>query len=171
VSDLRALREVEGIRVRRVDDAEDQLRRAQQRQVRAREALAAARQALADYREKLPKLIEQVYADCIDHLVSREFLADKVYEETQLRARVEDFKAQVTEAEKELEAASQAVQQAQQRLNAERMKLDALRELIGVERKHLALATARLEAKALDDLAGAKFVRRQAARAAQSAHP
>jgi flagellar biosynthesis chaperone FliJ len=166
VSDIRALREVEGIRIRRVDEAEDGLRRAQQRQAQAERTLTEARQALADYRQKLPGLIEQVYADCIDHQISREFLADKVYEETRLRARVEDFKAQLTEAEKALKQAIEAVQQAQQRLNMERVKLDALRQLITAERKQIAITLARSEAKVLDELAGAKFVRRQAARAA-----
>lgn len=166
MSDIRALREVEGIRIRRVDEAEDALRRAQQRQATAQQVLTEANQALADYRQKLPGLIEQVYADCIDHQISREFLADKVYEETRLRARVEDFKAQVTEAEKALQQAIEAVKAAQQRLNQERVKLDALRELITAERKQIAITLARSEAKVLDELAGAKFVRRQAARAA-----
>lgn len=168
MSDIRALREVEGIRVRRVADAEDELRRAQQRQAQAQQTLNDARQALADYRQKLPGLIEQVYADCIHHHISREFLADKVYEETRLRARVEDFKAQVTEAEKALLQAIEAVKAAQQRLNQERVKLDALRELIQTERKQIAIAVARSDAKVLDELAGAKFVRRQAARAASA---
>lgn len=159
MSEIRALKEVEGIRVRRVDDAQDQLRRAQQRQREAEQALARAQQALADYRQKLPGLIEQLYADCIDHLVSRDFLQDKVHDETRLRSKVEDFKAQVTETTKALEAAKKAVVEAQQRLNIERMKLDALQDLIRTERRKLLVIQARADAKVLDDLAGSKFVR------------
>lgn len=159
MSDIRALREVEGIRVKRVGDAEDTLRRTQQAQKKAEQALEEARLALADYQRKLPALIEQLYADCIGHLVSREFVQDKVYDETRLRAKVEDYKAQVTEAQNVLEKAIAAVQEALIQLNRERVKLDALRELIKVERKHIAIAVSRAEAKALDDLAGSKFVR------------
>jgi hypothetical protein len=53
----------------------------------------------------------------------------------------------------------EATQAAQLRLKQERMKLDALRELIKAERKNIAVAVARAEAKVLDDLAGSKFVR------------
>lgn len=159
MSDMRALREVEGIRVKRVSDAEDALRLAQQAQKRAEQVLQEARLALADYLRKLPGLIEQLYADCIGHLVSREFVQDKVYDETRLRAKVEDYKAQVTEAENALEKAVQAVKDALMQLNRERVKLDALRELIKEERKLIAIAKARSEAKVLDDLAGSKFVR------------
>jgi flagellar biosynthesis chaperone FliJ len=159
MSDLRALREVEDIRVRRVDDAEDALRLAQQAQKKAEQALEEARQALADYKGKLPGLIEQLYADCIGHLVSREFVQDKVYDETRLRAKVEDYKAQVVEAQNAHEKAIQAAIDALVLLNRERVKLDAIRELIKAERKQIAIAVARTEAKALDDLAGSKFVR------------
>ena len=159
MSDIRALREVETIRVKRLADAEDALRQAQHAQKRAEQALEEARLALADYQRKLPGLIEQLYADCIGHLVSREFVQEKAYDEAQLRAKVESFKAQVVEAEKALEKAVEATQAAQLRLKQERMKLDALRELIKAERKNIAVAVARAEAKVLDDLAGSKFVR------------
>lgn len=49
MSDLKALREVEGIRLRRVDDAEDALLRAQRAQKQAEQALDEARLALEDY--------------------------------------------------------------------------------------------------------------------------
>jgi flagellar biosynthesis chaperone FliJ len=159
VSDLKALREVEGIRVRRVDQAEDRLRRAQQQQREAEEALEEAKLALFDYLQRLPGLIEQVYADCIGYLVSREFVQDKVHEEGRLRARVADYRAKVTEAEGALKAAIQAVLEAQQVLNRERVKLDAMREMIKEERKLLKLVEARAEAKVLDELASSKFVR------------
>ena len=162
MSDIKALREVEGIRVKRVADAEDGLRKAQQAQKEAEQRLEEARIALADYQQRLPGLIEQLYADCIGHLVSREFLQDKTYEETQLRARVEDYKARVTEAEGLLQKAIQAVKDALIRLNQERVKLDALKELIQAERKKIAIALARAEARVLDDLAGSKFVRAMA---------
>lgn len=159
MSDLKALREVEGIRVRRVDQAEDRLRRAQQRQREAEEALEEARLALADYLQRLPGLIEQVYADCIGHLVSREFVQDRVHEEARLRAKVEDYRGKVAEAEGALQAAIEAVREAQKSLNRERVKLDAMREMIKEERKLLKLVEARAEAKVLDELAGSKFVR------------
>ena len=159
MSDLTALREVEGIRLRRVDDAEDALLRAQRAQKQAEQALDEARLALEDYQQRLPGLIEQLYADCIGHLVSREFVQDKSYQETRLRAKVEDYKAQVTEAQHRLEQAIEAVQAAVKRLNQERLKLDALRELLKAERKQIALARARADAKVLDELAGSRFVR------------
>jgi len=159
MSDLKALREVEGIRLRRVDDAEDALLRAQRAQKQAEQALDEARLALEDYQQRLPGLIEQLYADCIGHLVSREFVQDKSYQETRLRAKVEDHKAQVTEAKQRLEQAIEAVQAAVKRLNQERLKLDALRELLKAERKQIALARARADAKVLDELAGSRFVR------------
>ena len=159
MSDLKALREIEGIRIRRVDDAEDGLRLAQAAQRQAEQTLNEARLALRDYQERLPGLIEQLYADCIGHLVSREFVQDKAYQETRLRAKVEDFKAKVTEAEHSLEKAIEAVGAALKRLNQERLKLDALRELLKAERKQIALARARAEAKVLDELAGSRFVR------------
>lgn len=159
MSDLKALREVEGIRLRRVDDAEDALLRAQRAQKQAEQALDEARLALEDYQRRLPGLIEQLYADCIGHLVSRAFVQDKSYQETRLRAKVEDHKAQVTEAQQRLEQAIEAVQAAVKRLNQERLKLDALRELLKAERKQIALARARADAKVLDELAGSRFVR------------
>lgn len=159
MSDLKALREVEGIRLRRVDDAEDALLRAQRAQKQAEQALDEARLALEDYQQRLPGLIEQLYADCIGHLVSRAFVQDKSYQETRLRAKVEDHKAQVTEAKQRLEQAIEAVQAAVKRLNQERLKLDALRELLKAERKQIALARARADAKVLDELAGSRFVR------------
>ena len=159
MSDLRALREIEGIWVRRMERAEDDLRKAQARQRRATQALEDAKAALADYLKRLPGLIEQLYADCIGFLVSREFVQDKTHDEGLLRARVAEFRAGVTEAEKELQAAIEAVKQAQAVLNKERVKLDAIRDLIKEERKKIAVAEGRTLAKALDDLAGAKFVR------------
>ena len=92
-------------------------------------------------------------------------MQDKTHDEGLLRARVAEFRAAVTEAEKALQAAIEAVKQAQAVLNKERVKLDAMRDLIKEERKKLAVAESRTLAKALDDLAGAKFVRalRQAA--------
>ena len=86
-------------------------------------------------------------------------MQDKTHDEGQLRARVAEFKAAVIEAEKELQAAIEAVTQAQAVLNKERVKLDAMRGLIKDERKKITLAEDRALAKALDDLAGAKFVR------------
>jgi len=160
MSEIKALREIEGIRAKRVEQAEDDLRKAQKQQREAEQNLQQAREALEDYKQKLPGLIEQLYADCINHLVSREFLAEKTHEETQLRSRVEDYKGKVKEAEKALEAAREAVVQAQKRLNQERMKLDALRELIKTERQKLQVIQARAEAKVLDELAGSKFVRK-----------
>lgn len=159
MSDIRALREIEGIRVRRVDEAEEDLRRELHRQRQAEEALKQAQADLDDYKQRLPGLIEQLYVDCIHHLVSREFVQDKIYDETRLRSKVEDFKAKVVEATKNLQAARQAVTEAQLRLNKERAKLDALRELILSERKKIQIAVARAEAKVLDELAGSKFVR------------
>lgn len=159
MSELRALREIEGIWVRRMQRAEDDLRAAQARQRDAAQALENAKAALADYQQRLPGLIEQLYADCIGHLVSREFVQDKTHDEGVLRARVAEFRAEVTEAEKALEAAIEAVKQAQAVLNKERVKLDAMRDLIKDERRKIAVAEGRTLAKALDDLAGAKFVR------------
>ena len=159
MSDLRALKEIEGIWARRLERAEEDLRQAQARQQRATRALQEAQSALAEYLQRLPGLIEQLYADCIGHLVSREFVQDKSYEEGQLRAKVAEFRGRVTEAEKELQAAIEAVKNAQLALNRERVKLDAMRGLIRDERKKIAVAEARSLAKALDDLAGAKFVR------------
>lgn len=159
MSALKSLKEIEGIWVRRLERAEEDLRQAQARQRRATQALEDARAALADYVQRLPGLIEQLYADCIGHLVSREFVQDKTHEEGQLRAKVAEFKACVIEAEKELQAAIEAVQEAQRVLNRERVKLDAMRDLIRDERKKIAVAESRSLAKALDDLAGAKFVR------------
>jgi flagellar biosynthesis chaperone FliJ len=165
MSDIQALREIETIRIRRVEQAEDSLRVMQQRLRQAEQALQEAQAALADYLLRLPQLIEQLYADCIQHLISREVLADKIHDEAQLRSRTEDFKAKVTEAEKNLASARQAVADAQQQLNKERVKLDALRELIKNERQLVLLGQARAQAKVLDDLAGSQFVRklRQAA--------
>ena len=159
MSQLKSLKEIEGIWVRRLERAEEDLRQAQSRQRSAAQALDEAREALADYVKRLPGLIEQLYADCIGHLVSRQFVQDKAQEEGQLRARVADFRAKVTEAEKELQAAVEAVKQAQATLNRERVRLDAMRDLIRDERKKIAVAEGRSLAKALDDLAGAKFVR------------
>lgn len=159
MSDLRSLKEIEGIWVRRLEQAEEALRQAQARQQRAVEGLEAARLALADYQRRLPGLIEQLYADCIGHLVTPEFVQDKTHEEGRLRAKIADYRGRVTEAEKELQAAIEAVKQAQAALNRERVKLDAMRDLIKEERKRLAVAEGRSLAKALDDLAGVKFVR------------
>ena len=159
MSDLRSLKEIEGIWVRRLERAEEALRQAQARQQRATQALAAAKEALDDYVRRLPGLIEQLYEDCIGHLVTRQFVQDKTHEEGQLRAKVADFRARVIEAEKELQTAIDAVNQAQAALNRERVRLDAMRDLIKEERKRLAIAEGRSLAKALDDLAGVKFVR------------
>jgi flagellar biosynthesis chaperone FliJ len=160
MSEIKALREIEGIRVKRVDQAEEHFRMMQKQQRQAEQALIDAKEALEDYQRKLPGLIEQLYADCMNQLVSREFLAEKTYEETQLRARVEDYKAKVIEAEKALEAARIAVQEAQRQLNLERVKLDAMRDLIKAERQKLLVIEARAQAKVLDELASSKFVRK-----------
>jgi flagellar biosynthesis chaperone FliJ len=159
MNDLASLKEIESIWGRRLERAEEALRQAQARQLQAVKALAEARAVLADYLERLPGLIEQLYEDCIGHLVSREFVQDKIHDEGQLRAKVADLRAQVTDAEKELQAAIEAVKNTQAVLNRERVRLDAMRDLIKDERKRLAIAEGRRQAKALDDLAGVKFVR------------
>lgn len=159
MSELRALREIEGIWIRRLQQAEDDLREAQSQQRRAAQRLDDARLALSDYQKRLPGLIEQLYADCIGHQVSRQFVQDKSHDEGRLRAKVAEFRAEVTDAEKALQAAIAAVQQAQIVLNRQRVRLDAMRDLIKDERKKIEALESRSLAKALDELSGAKFVR------------
>jgi predicted nucleic acid-binding Zn-ribbon protein len=159
MSELASLIEVEGIWKRRMEQAEEALRAAQRQEQHARQVLENSKVALADYIEQLPGLIEQLYADCIGHIVSRQFVQDKSYDEGRLRARVAELRAEVVEAEKGVEAAIEAVRQAQAALNKERLKLEAMRDLIKQERVKIAVAEGRTLAKALDDLSGAKFAR------------
>lgn len=159
MSELAALREIEAIRRKRVSDAEDALRRAQQALRQSEQALEEARLALARYLQALPGLIEQLFADCIGHLVSREFVQDKTYEETQLRAKVEDYKARVVEAEHALAVAQHAVQTASAHLVQAELKLEAVQALVKDARKRAAVAQARADGRVLDELATARFVR------------
>lgn len=159
MSELASLIEVEGIWKRRMEQAEEALRAAQRQEQHARQVLESAKVSLAHYIEQLPGLIEQLYADCIGHIVSRQFVQDKSYDEGRLRARVAELRAEVVEAKKGVEAAIEAVRQAQAALNKERLKLEAMRDLIKQERVKIAVAEGRTLAKALDDLSGAKFAR------------
>lgn len=142
-----------------MERAEDALRECQRHEQLAQQALEDARLTLAHYIERLPSLIEQLYVDCIGHLVSLQFIQDKAYDEGKLRARVAEFKAEVTDAEKALAAAIEAVRDAQSVLNKERVKLEAMRDLIKQERIQISIAEGRSLAKTLDDLSGSKFAR------------
>ena len=159
MSTLKSLIEIEGIWQRRMEQAEEALRECQRREILANQALEDARLTLANYVERLPGLIEQLYVDCIGHLVSLQFVQDKAHDEAQLRARVAEYRAEVTEAEKALDTAKEAVKTAQAVLNKERVKLEAMRDLIKKERIQIAIADGRSLAKTLDDLAGSKFAR------------
>jgi flagellar biosynthesis chaperone FliJ len=162
MDDLKALKEIEGIRISRVERAEDELRKAQAIVVQRQNELQQAQIALENYVKELPALIEALYTDCIGYIVSRAFVQDKVAEEALLRAKVEDFKHQVEEARQALKKAEDAVQEAQDNLNREKRKLDALGELIGEIKKGVAIERGRAEAKVIDELASSKFVRNRA---------
>ena len=159
MSQIRSLREVEGIWQRRTERAEEALRQAQLREQTARTALEQARVALAHYIERLPGLIEQLYADCIGYEVTPQFVQDKAFDEGRLRAHVAELQAKVTDAEKELSAAVEGVREAQRVLNKERVKLETMQDLIKQEQIKIAVAEGRSLAKTLDDLAGAKYAR------------
>ena len=159
MSQLRPLREVEGIWQRRTERAEEALRQAQLREQAARTALEQARVTLAQYIERLPGLIEQLYADCIGFEVTPQLVQDKAFDEGKLRARVAELRAEVTDAEKELEAAMEGVREAQRVLNKERVKLEAMQDLIKQEKIKIAVAEGRTLAKTLDDLSGSKYTR------------
>jgi flagellar biosynthesis chaperone FliJ len=159
VSQIRPLREVEGIWQRRTERAEEALRQAQLREQTARTTLEQARLTLAHYTEHLPGLIEQLYADCIGYKVTTLFVQDKAFDERKFRAHVAELQAKVTDAEKELNFSVDAVREAQRVLNKERVKLEAMQHLIKQEKIKIAVAEGRSLAKTLDDLAGAKYTR------------
>lgn len=161
MSQLRPLIEVEGIWKRRLARAEDALRKAQKHELDSRAALDQAQIALNQYIERLPGLIEQLYSDCIGHMVTRQFVQDKAFDEGRLRARVAELRAEVTDAEKALAAAIEAVRAAQLALNKERVKLEAMQGLIKDERSKLAVEAERSVAKIIDDLSGSKYTRRR----------
>lgn len=162
MDELKALLEIRGIRKRRVEEAEDALRKAQAQLERRRVELKEAEQALADYVNELPALIQRLYEDVIGFEITQNFLQEKVRRERELRARVEDFKARVKEAADAVEQAKKHVQACAEKLKKEQLKLDALDELIQSIKNNRKLAKARADAKVLDELANARFVRARA---------
>jgi flagellar biosynthesis chaperone FliJ len=162
MDELKALLEIRGIRKRRVEEAEDALRKAQAQLERRRLELKQAEQALADYLNELPSLIKRLYEDVIGFEITQNFLQEKVRRERELRARVEDFKARVKEATDAVEKAKKYVDECAEKLKKEQLKLDALDELIQNIKNNRKLAKARADAKVLDELANARFVRARA---------
>jgi flagellar biosynthesis chaperone FliJ len=109
--------------------------------------------------QELPGLIVSLYADCIGYVVSKEFVQDKTKEEALLRAKVEDYKMQVTEAMEAIKKQQAVVDEANQRLNQEQRKYDALGEMLAELKKQQRIEQGRADAKVLDDLASSKFIR------------
>jgi len=159
MDDSKALKEIQGIRKNRVEKAEDDLRKAQALLKQRHAEFLKAKNDLEQYLQELPGLIESLYADCIGFVVSREFVQDKIKEETQLRAKVEDYKMQVQEAMEAVKKQQLVVDEANERLQREQRKLDALGELLEEIKKEKRIAQGRADAKVLDDLASSKFVR------------
>ena len=159
MDDSQAIKEIQGIRKRRVEKAEDDLRKAQALLKQRHAEFLKAKNDLEQYLQVLPSLIESLYADCIGFVVSREFVQDKIKEEALLRAKVEDYKMQVQEAMEAVKKQQLVVDEANERLQREQRKLDALGELLEEIKKEKRIAQGRADAKVLDDLASSKFVR------------
>lgn len=159
MDDTKALKEIQGIRKGRVEKAEDDLRKAQALLKQRHAEFLQAKEALEKYLQDLPGLIVSLYADCIGYVVSREFVQDKTKEEALLRAKVEDYKMQVTEAMEAIKKQQAIVDEANQRLNQEQRKYDALGEMLADLKKQQRIAQGRADAKVLDDLASSKFIR------------
>jgi flagellar biosynthesis chaperone FliJ len=159
MDDSKALKEIQGIRKGRVEKAEDDLRKAQALLKQRQAEFIQAKDALEKYLQELPGLIESLYADCIGYVVTREFVQDKIKDEALLRAKVEDYKMQVTEAMEAIKKQQAVVDEANERLQREQRKFDALGELLDEMKKEARIAQGRADAKVLDDLASSKFVR------------
>ena len=159
MDDSKALKEIQGIRKGRVEKAEDDLRKAQALLKQRQAEFIQAKDALEKYLQELPGLIESLYSDCIGYVVTREFVQDKIKDEALLRAKVEDYKMQVTEAMEAIKKQQAVVDEANERLHREQRKFDALGELLDEMKKEQRIAQGRADAKVLDDLASSKFVR------------
>lgn len=159
MDDSKALQEIQGIRKGRVEKAEDDLRKAQALLKQRQAEFIQAKEALEKYLQELPGLIESLYSDCIGYVVTREFVQDKIKDEALLRAKVEDYKMQVTEAMEAIKKQQAVVEEANERLNREQRKYDALGELLDEMKKEQRIAQGRADAKVLDDLASSKFIR------------
>lgn len=159
MDDSKALKEIQGIRKGRVEKAEDDLRKAQALLKQRQAEFIQAKEALEKYLQELPGLIESLYSDCIGYVVTREFVQDKIKDEALLRAKVEDYKMQVTEAMEAIKKQQAVVEEANERLNREQRKYDALGELLDEMKKEQRIAQGRADAKVLDDLASSKFIR------------
>jgi flagellar biosynthesis chaperone FliJ len=159
MDDTKALKEIQGIRKGRVEKAEDDLRKAQALLKQRQAEFIKAKEALEKYLQELPGLIESLYSDCIGYIVSREFVQDKIKDEALLRAKVEDYKMQVTEAMEAIKKQQAVVDEANERLQREQRKFDALGELLDELKKEQRIAQGRADAKVLDDLASSKFIR------------
>ncbi len=161
MDDIKALKEIQGIRKGRVEKAEDNLRKAQALLKQRQAEFVKAKEALEKYLQELPGLIESLYSDCIGYIVSREFIQDKIKDEALLRAKVEDYKIQVQEAMEAIKKQQAVVDEANLRLNQEQRKYDALGELIDEMKKEQKIAQGRADAKVLNDLASSKFIRQR----------
>ncbi|MDI9331884.1 MAG: hypothetical protein QM527_11370 [Alphaproteobacteria bacterium] len=154
-----SLREIERIRIKRVADAERDLRLAKEEKINAEKKLIEAQDALQSYQRQLPSLIEKLYSDCIGRFVTTDFVQGKVHNEVKLRAKTEDLKAQVTLQTKQLDLAKEQEIKAQQNLIQQNAKFEAIQVMLKEEKKSDQIKKRRLEGKVLDDLASSKYVR------------
>jgi len=149
------------IRQRRLDRAEAKVREAELALQAAQRALEEARRALQDYIDSLPGLIRELYESVMHTEISKSYLNTLTRKEGLLRAKVEDFKASLDDAEQAVIDRKSELDEAQAVQRRESVKLDTLKDLEKVELKKLQIEEQRQLGRQIDELASAQYVRRQ----------
>ena len=148
------------IRKKRLEKAEEAVKVAEQRLGESQAKLQNANQTLNEYVQKLPVLIEQLYETILNRQVSQSEVSNTTAKEGLLRARVEDYRADVKTAQDQVKQCEVELGDARSNCRAEQKKLEVLLE---VQKEMIDAKTAesqRLEDKLIDELASAAFVRR-----------
>lgn len=156
-----ALRQLLPIRQRRLDRASTRVRECELALQMAKQALEDANKALEDYVNNLPKLINELYESAMNTEITKQHLNTLTRKEGLLRAKVEDFRASVDDAQQAVEARHKELQEAQAIQRRESVKLDTLKDLEQIELKKLQIEEQRQLGRQIDELASAQYVRRQ----------
>lgn len=93
--------------------------------------------------------------------ITKQHLNTLTRKEGLLRAKVEDFRASVDDAQQAVEARHKELQEAQAIQRRESVKLDTLKDLEQIELKKLQIEEQRQLGRQIDELASAQYVRRQ----------
>ena len=156
--DLRILKDLQNIRLHRVEAAQKAVQVALKNVVLAKEALKKAESILEEYSAQLPSLIDALYLKCMNKAVGQSVVEEVRANELKLLSKKEEYRGECQNAQDELAKCEQNVIQAKNTLKKEQLKYDGFGELVKEEVRKNTIEIERQENKKMDEFSSNKYI-------------